>query len=88
MALLAAGEQRSHGYDLARRTGLMSGTLYPILVRLADGDIVAARWEDEPSPGRPHRHLYRLTPDGAAVARTALRAPAPTRVVGRPAVAG
>ena len=24
-----------HGYDLARETGLKSGTLYPILVRLA-----------------------------------------------------
>jgi len=87
-ALLAAGEQWSHGYDLARRTGLKSGTLYPILVRLADRDIVAARWGDEQPGGRPRRHLYRLTADGAALARDALRAPAPTRAVGRPAVAG
>jgi PadR family transcriptional regulator, regulatory protein PadR len=87
-ALLAAGEQWSHGYDLARQTGLKSGTLYPILVRLADRDILVARWEDEQPAGRPRRHLYRLTASGATIARDALRAKAPNRAVGRPAVAG
>ena len=86
-ALLAAGEEWSHGYDLARRTGLKSGTLYPILVRLADRDIVAARWEENQPAGRPRRHLYRLTAAGATTARAATRAAASTRVVGRPALA-
>ena len=36
LAVLAARPSAwPHGYDLARETGLMSGTLYPILVRLA-----------------------------------------------------
>jgi len=61
-----------HGYALARQTGLKSGTLYPILIRLADRDLVEACWEEEPVPGRPRRHLYRLTPDGLASAATAV----------------
>jgi len=61
-----------HGYALARQTGLKSGTLYPILIRLADRGLVEACWQDEPVPGRPRRHLYRLTPGGAASATAAL----------------
>ena len=61
-----------HGYALARQTGLKSGTLYPILIRLADRGLVEACWQEEPTPGRPRRHLYRLTPDGLASATAAL----------------
>jgi PadR family transcriptional regulator, regulatory protein PadR len=53
-----------HGYALAKQTGLKSGTLYPILIRLADRGLVEACWQDEPQPGRPRRHMYRLTVDG------------------------
>jgi DNA-binding PadR family transcriptional regulator len=63
-----------HGYELAKETGLKSGTLYPILMRLAERGLVEARWEEEQPAGRPRRHLYRLTPDGVQVAREALRA--------------
>jgi PadR family transcriptional regulator, regulatory protein PadR len=61
-----------HGYALARQTGLKSGTLYPILIRLADRGLVEACWEEEPVPGRPRRHLYRLSADGLATATAAL----------------
>ena len=61
-----------HGYDLASETGLKSGTLYPILVRLADRNIVEACWEQGQPAGRPRRHLYRLTSDGLATATAAL----------------
>lgn len=61
-----------HGYALARQTGLKSGTLYPILIRLADRGLVEACWQEEAIPGRPRRHLYRLTVDGALSAATAL----------------
>jgi PadR family transcriptional regulator, regulatory protein PadR len=78
LAVLAAlGGQPSawqHGYALARETGLKSGTLYPILIRLADRGLVEACWQDEPVPGRPRRHLYRLTAHGLASATTALAA--------------
>jgi DNA-binding PadR family transcriptional regulator len=61
-----------HGYAIAKDTGLKSGTLYPILIRLADRGLVEACWEDEQPAGRPRRHLYRLTADGRASARAAL----------------
>ena len=61
-----------HGYELAKATGLRSGTLYPVLIRLADRGLVEAHWEDEQPAGRPRRHLYRLTPDGLAATRAAL----------------
>ncbi len=61
-----------HGYAIARDTGLKSGTLYPILIRLADRGLMEARWEDEQPAGRPRRHLYRLTPEGLAGAAAAL----------------
>lgn len=70
-----AGPQASqwqHGYALAKQTGLKSGTLYPILIRLADRGLVEACWQDEPTPGRPRRHLYRLTSAGLASATGAL----------------
>jgi len=72
-----------HGYALARQTGLKSGTLYPMLIRLADRGLVEACWQDEPVPGRPRRHLYRLTADGLATAEAALAAAAEQARVGR-----
>jgi DNA-binding PadR family transcriptional regulator len=75
LAILAAladrPAQARHGYDLARETGLKSGTLYPILVRLADRGLVEASWEEDQPHGRPRRHLYRLTSDGLAAAAAA-----------------
>jgi len=80
LAVLAAlrdePSQWRHGYALAKQTGLKSGTLYPILIRLADQGLVEACWQDEPQPGRPRRHLYRLTADGLAAAALA-NAPVP-----------
>jgi len=63
-----------HGYGIARDTGLKSGTLYPVLIRLADRGLVEACWEEEQPAGRPRRHLYRLTPEGLATATAALAA--------------
>ena len=61
-----------HGYGIAKDTGLKSGTLYPILIRLADRGLVEACWEEGQPAGRPRRHLYRLSSDGLAAARAAL----------------
>ena len=71
-ALCQEPSQWQHGYALAKQTGLKSGTLYPILIRLADRGLVEACWQDEPAPGRPRRHLYRLTAAGLASATGAL----------------
>ena len=77
-ALEADTASWQHGYLIARETGLRSGTLYPILIRLAERGLVEACWEDEQPAGRPRRHLYRLSSDGLAAARAAL-AGAPDR---------
>jgi DNA-binding PadR family transcriptional regulator len=64
-ALLAGdADEWWYGYDIAQRTGLRSGTLYPILARLADRGYLATQWESDPPEGRPRRHLYRLTGEG------------------------
>ena len=68
-----------HGYDIAREAGLKSGTLYPILMRLADRGLLEACWEEGQPAGRPRRHLYRLTSDGLARGTAAL-AEAPATV--------
>ena len=52
-----------YGYDLATEVHLKWGSLYPILIRLADRELLETSWEPG-SPGRPPRHLYRLTPKG------------------------
>jgi PadR family transcriptional regulator PadR len=68
-ALLTAPAEWRYGYDLSRETELKSGTLYPILMRLADHKIVESCWEPSREEGRPPRHMYRLTGEGAKWAR-------------------
>ena len=70
-ALCAEPSVWRHGYTLAKQTGLKPGTPGPILVRLADRGLVEASWEAGHVPGRPRRHLCRLTADGLAAATTA-----------------
>ena len=57
-----------YGYELSRETGLKSGTLYPILMRLAKFSLLETKWVTT-EDGVPPRHTYRLTPKGAEVAR-------------------
>ncbi|WP_296168967.1 PadR family transcriptional regulator [uncultured Brevundimonas sp.] len=57
-----------HGYDLARVTGLKSGTLYPLLIRLNADGLLEAEWRASDEPGRPPRHVYRLTQSGLQLA--------------------
>jgi len=62
-ALAADPARWRYGYDLVTEVNLKSGSLYPILVRLADRGLLETSWE----PGvdsRPPRHLYRLTGAG------------------------
>lgn len=70
-ALLADPAAERYGLQLMQATGLPSGTLYPILVRLQRAGWVESRWEqtDPVAAGRPSRRYYRLTADGAGAAR-------------------
>src|SRR3954451_39584 len=78
-----------YGYDISRETGLASGTLYPILGRLADRGLLETRWEGDPPGGGRPRHLSRLPAAGAARAVELRQDPASARVARRrPAVEG
>lgn len=68
-ALLEHPRGWRHGYELSKGARLKSGTLYPILIRLSDRGLLDARWEPPEQPGRPPRHMYRLTAGGIAYAR-------------------
>ena len=67
------GEQLA-GAAVRKRTGLASGTLYPILLRLEGAGWLASHWEsiDPAVAGRPRRRLYRLTRSGLARASAVL----------------
>ena len=54
-----------YGYDLCAELGLQAGSMYPILIRLADRGLLETSWEAETAPGKPPRHLYRLTGAGS-----------------------
>jgi len=71
-ALLDEPRAWRHGYELTSVTGLKSGTLYPILMRLSDRGLLDAKWQVAEVAGRPPRHLYRLTTAGVAYARAEL----------------
>lgn len=57
-----------YGYDLTKDIGLQSGTLYPVLMRLADKGLLESAWHESDRPGAPARHAYRLTQAGVAFA--------------------
>jgi PadR family transcriptional regulator PadR len=57
-----------YGYELCQELGIKPGSMYPILMRLADRGLLETSWETELQPGRPPRHLYRLTDAGTTFA--------------------
>jgi PadR family transcriptional regulator, regulatory protein PadR len=83
LKVLTADPSASHyGYDLMKAAKLPSGTLYPMLARLEQEGLVESEWEAQRTDagGRPPRKFYRLTAEGARVARAELaQASAQTR---------
>ena len=72
-AFLRAPSGWRYGYDISRDTGLKSGTLYPILIRLAGHKLLETCWETTEA-GKPPRHMYRLTREGLRSAKEHVRA--------------
>jgi PadR family transcriptional regulator PadR len=74
-ALVSSPHNELSGAQIARITGLASGTLYPLLLRLERAGCVESRWEtDDPHTlGRPRRRFYHVTSLGAENARTEAR---------------
>jgi PadR family transcriptional regulator, regulatory protein PadR len=73
-SFLEAPGHEVYGLELARATGLKSGTLYPILDRLESRGWVSSRWEerDPAEMGRPRRRFYQLTGIGQLEGREIL----------------
>ena len=80
--LVSRAQDEVSGADIARSTGLASGTLYPILLRLEQAGWVESRWEagNPHKLGRPRRRLYQITAIGATSARSAFQEMAPFAV--------
>ena len=76
-SFLARPQEWRYGYDISRETGLKSGTLYPLLMRLHDQGLLEAEWRPAVKAGRPPRHAYRLSASGMKLAREVPAAAAP-----------
>jgi len=66
--MLDAPTSWHHGYELMQATAIKSGTLYPLLMRLADDGMLESEWREPVAPARAPRHAYRLTAKGRAFA--------------------
>lgn len=75
LALLLTEPGEKSGAEIARETGIASGTLYPILMRFEQARWLESRWEEEDPHklGRPRRRFYRLTDLGAEKSTEAIR---------------
>jgi PadR family transcriptional regulator, regulatory protein PadR len=71
----------SSGADVNRSTGIASGTLYPILLRLEEAGWLTSAWEagDPVTLGRPRKRYYAVTAEGQRAYREAISQIAPTK---------
>ena len=67
-ALNEAADGWRYGYELCKLTGVKSGTLYPLLMRLHDQGFLQSEWRPPEVTGRPPRNAYRLTAEGRRLA--------------------
>lgn len=72
--LLAAPSRVHYGLEIIKASGLPSGTIYPILMRLEQLGWVESSWEeiDTSKEGRRPRRYYRLTALGATSSEAVL----------------
>jgi len=61
------------GADISRATGIQSGTLYPILIRLEKAGWLSSEWEagDPSTLGRPRKRHYKMTSLGTHAGKAA-----------------
>ena len=68
LVLQAIADGVRYGFDIADRTGLQTGTVYPALRRLDTLGFVKSSWESEKiarREQRPARRYYEITRTGA-----------------------
>ncbi|MEO6238039.1 MAG: PadR family transcriptional regulator [Vicinamibacterales bacterium] len=76
LVLHAIADGARYGFDIADRTGLQTGTVYPALRRLDDLGFVRSTWESETiarREQRPARRYYEITNSGRAALEVAVK---------------
>ena len=74
--LQAISDGARYGFDIADRTGLQTGTVYPALRRLESLGYVRSSWESEKiarREQRPARRYYEITKSGSQALADALK---------------
>jgi DNA-binding PadR family transcriptional regulator len=73
-ALLKHPSRELYGLEICAKAELPSGTIHPILAWLEKIGWLESSWEeiDPHAQGRPRRRYYKLSADGADLARNAL----------------
>lgn len=66
LEILRAHPQPVYGLEVATKSGLMTGTIYPILSRLERAGWVIGTWDTADSTRGPRRRFYELTPQARA----------------------
>ena len=75
LVLDAVARGARYGFDIADRTGLQTGTVYPVLRRLESLGFVRSSWESEKiarREQRPARRYYEITSAGGDALEAAL----------------
>jgi PadR family transcriptional regulator, regulatory protein PadR len=76
LVLQAVADGARHGFDIADRTGLQTGTVYPALRRLETQGFVRSSWESEKiarREQRPARRYYEITKTGTDALAAAMK---------------
>jgi PadR family transcriptional regulator PadR len=76
LVLHAIADGVRYGFDIADRTGLQTGTVYPALRRLETLGFVRSSWESEKiarREQRPARRYYEITVPGTAALESAMK---------------
>jgi len=76
LVLHAIADGARYGFDIADRTGLQTGTVYPALRRLDTLGFVRSNWENEKiarREQRPARRYYEITKAGADALDVAMK---------------
>ena len=76
LVLHAIAEGARYGFDIADKTGLQTGTVYPALRRLDTLGFVRSSWENEKvarREERPARRYYEITRTGSQALDEAMK---------------
>jgi PadR family transcriptional regulator, regulatory protein PadR len=79
LEVLCSHEEQVYGLEIATKTGLMTGTVYPILARLERAGWVIGKWDTSDESRGPRKRFYQLTPQAREESEALLGARAASR---------